>query len=215
MNQNLFRQFLYLYTSSFGNWVSVSGSLIREAGPFTERNLHSRDAAAHLDFTVGRPWGKTALITGYAVRDVLFRPLVREYYSTDAYAGIQQKVGSNLRLSVFADYVRSWRVQDSNWANAQYLRPAFDMKYTVGKHWMVQASGAWSQGKAFHAYDNVQNQFLVSYVRSIQRPLNDGFGDVPVTYPLRFSFGLQQQTFYNFTGGNSTKVLPVVQLTLF
>ena len=59
------------------------------------------------------------------------------------------------------------------------------------------------------------NQFLVSYVRSVQRPLNDGLGDVPVTYPLRFSFGLQQQTFYNFTGGNGTKVLPIVRLTLF
>ena len=37
MNQNLFRQFVYMSTSSFFNWVSVHGFAIREAGPFTER----------------------------------------------------------------------------------------------------------------------------------------------------------------------------------
>ena len=215
MNQNLFRQFLYMYTSSFGNWVSVSGSAVREAGPFTERDLNSRDLAGHLNFLVGRPWGKTALITGYSARDVLFRPLVREYFTTSTYLGVQRRFGQNLRASIFAEYLRSWRVEDNRFAIAQAMRPAFDLEYTAGKHWSVQASGAWSKGEGFHAYDNVNNQFLVSYVRAVQRPLNDGLGDVPVTYPLRFSFGLQQQTFYNFTGGNSTKVLPIVRLTLF
>ena len=37
MNQNLFRQFLYLSTSSIANWLSFSGNVIREAGPFTEQ----------------------------------------------------------------------------------------------------------------------------------------------------------------------------------
>ena len=46
MNQNLFRQYLYLSTSSFFNWVSLEGSVIREAGPFTQQNLRSRDALA-------------------------------------------------------------------------------------------------------------------------------------------------------------------------
>jgi hypothetical protein len=215
MNQNLFRQFLYMYTSAFGNWVSVSGSAIREAGPFTERDLNSRDLSGHLNFLVGRPWGKTALITGYSARDVLFRPLVREYFTTSTYLGVQRRFGQNLRASIFAEYLRSWRVEDNRFAIAQAMRPAFDLDYTAGKHWSVQASGSWSKGEGFHAYDNVNNQFLVSYVRAVQRPLNDGLGDVPVTYPLRFSFGLQQQTFYNFTGGNGTKVLPIVRLTLF
>ena len=74
MNQNLFRQFLYLSTSSFFNWVSVTGSAVHETGPFTEQNLHSRDDSANIEFTVGRPWGNTSLITGYSVRDLLFRP---------------------------------------------------------------------------------------------------------------------------------------------
>src|SRR4029077_13358527 len=46
MSQNLFRQFLYVYTSSFFNWISFTGSAQREAGPFIDRDLHSRDAFA-------------------------------------------------------------------------------------------------------------------------------------------------------------------------
>ncbi len=65
MNQNLFRQFLYLSTSSFYNWISITGSAIHETGPFTEQDLHSRDVAANIEFTVGRPWGNTSLIAGY------------------------------------------------------------------------------------------------------------------------------------------------------
>src|SRR5256885_2214573 len=111
LNQNLFRQFLYVYTSAFGNWVSVNGSLIREAGPFTEMSQHSRDAAGTIEFQVGRPWAKTAMITGYEGRDILFRPLVREYYTTDTYFGIQRKFGASWTAAVLADYLRSWRVQ--------------------------------------------------------------------------------------------------------
>ena len=215
LNQNLFRQFLYVSTSSFFNWVSFTGSVMREAGPFTERNLHSRDAAAKIEFTVGRPWGKTALITGYEARDVLFRPLVREYYTTSTYVGLQRKFGENLRASVFGEYLRAWRVQDSDFSIAQAMRPAFRLDYTRGRHWSVQASGAWSRGEGFHAYDNIQNQILISYLRSVQQPIHDGLENVPVSYPVRFSFGLQQQTFYNFGGNNRTTVRPVFQLNLF
>jgi tetratricopeptide (TPR) repeat protein len=215
LNQNLFRQFLYVSTSSFFNWVSFSGSAMREAGPFTERNLHSRDAAAKVEFTVGRPWGKTALITGYEVRDVLFRPLVREYYTTSTYVGLQRKFGESLRAAVFGEYIRAWRVQDSDFATAQAMRPAFRLDYTRGRHWSFQASGAWSRGEGFHAYDNIQNQILISYLRSVQQPIHDGLENVPVSYPIRFSVGLQQQTFYNFGGSNRTTVRPVFQLNLF
>ena len=215
LNQNLFRQFLYVSTSSFFNWVSFTGSAMREAGPFTERNLHSRDAAAKIEFTVGRPWGRTSLITGYEVRDVLFRPLIREYYTTSTYVGLQHKFGDNLRVAVFGEYLRSWRVQDSDFAIGQAMRPAFRLEYARGRHWSFQASGGWSRGEGFHAYDNIQNQFLISYLRSVQQPIHDRLEDVPVSYPIRFSFGLQQQTFYNFGGSNRTTVRPVIQLNLF
>ena len=73
MNQNLFRQFLYVASSPIGDWLSFSGSLIREAGPFTDQNLHSRDLSGAIDFRLGRPWGKTAFLTGYSTRDLLFQ----------------------------------------------------------------------------------------------------------------------------------------------
>jgi hypothetical protein len=215
MNQNLFRAYLYMYTSPFANWVTVSGSLMREAGPFTEQNLHSRDAAGALNFIVGRPWGKTALITGYSARDVLFRPAIREYYTTSTYAGVQRKVGQNFKVAVFAEYLRSWRVQDNTYAIAQAMRPGFRIDYMVNARWSVQCSGAWWRGDGYHAYDNVNNEIVVSYVRPLQRPVNDGMGEVPVTYPLRFSFGLQQQAFYHFSGNHSSAFLPIVRLSFF
>jgi tetratricopeptide (TPR) repeat protein len=215
INQNLFRQFLYVYSSPFFNWVSFSGTLIRETGPFTEQDLHSRDASAHLDFVVGRPWGKTSLITGYSARDVLFRPLIREYFTTDSYLGVRHRFGDHVKASIIGEYLRSWRVQDNLYAIAQAIRPGFNVEVTPNMHWTITAAGVWSRGEGDHFYDNVGNQLLVSYVRSVQRPLHDGLGEVPVNYPLRFSFGIQQQTFYNFTGSSTTTVLPVVRLSLF
>jgi hypothetical protein len=45
--------------------------------------------------------------------------------------------------------------------------------------------------------------------------VKDGLGDVPISYPMRFSFGLQQQTFYNFSGSAKTTLLPIVHFTLY
>ena len=215
MNQNLFRQFVYLYTSSFMNWFSISGSAMHEAGPFIERDLHSRDLAGRLEFAVGRPWGKTSFITGYAARDVMFRPLVREYFTTSTYVGVQRKFGENIKAAIFGEYLRSWRVQELDFALAQSMRPAFNLEYAATPHWTVRASGRWSRGEGFHVYDNFQNQILLSYVRGWQSPIHDGIGEVPVTYPFRISFGVQQQTFYNFAGNSRTTVLPVIQVNLF
>ncbi|HEY1800232.1 MAG TPA: tetratricopeptide repeat protein [Terriglobales bacterium] len=215
LNQDLFRQFLYVYSSPFWNWLSFTGDAIHESGPFTEQKLSSRDNSASLNFVVGRPWGKTALITGYQARDVQFHPVISEYYTTSVYAGVRRKFGENLEVSAFAEYLRSWRVQDAFWANAEALRPAFRMNYTVSKHWDVQASGIWSRGEGFHAYDNMNDQFLVTYVRPVERSVHDGVGDVPVSYPMSFSFGIQQQTFYDFSGKGRNTFLPVIRLAIF
>jgi hypothetical protein len=41
-------------------------------------------------------------------------------------------------------------------------------------------------------------------------------GEVPVSYPMRFSIGIQQQTFYDFPGSSGkTTLLPIVHFTLF
>ncbi len=93
MNQNLFRQFAYFSSNSFGNWLAVQGSAFHESGPFLDQNLSSSEVGARIQFTVGRPWGRTQLITAYSVRDLTFSPLVREFYSTVTSGGVQHQFG--------------------------------------------------------------------------------------------------------------------------
>ncbi|MEO6964468.1 MAG: tetratricopeptide repeat protein, partial [Acidobacteriaceae bacterium] len=72
LNQNLGRVFTYLSTSSFFNVLSASGYVIYEAGPFTESNVSSKAYTGAIDFRVGAPWGKTALVTGWGLNDQKF-----------------------------------------------------------------------------------------------------------------------------------------------
>ena len=90
MNQNLFRLFGYVSTSSFFNALSMSGYVIRETGPFTESNLHSAALTGAIDFRVGAPWGKTALVTGWGANDQQFSPVNYEDYYTSSYIGIDR-----------------------------------------------------------------------------------------------------------------------------
>ena len=214
MSQNLFRQFLYISTSSFFNWVSVNGSAIREAGPFTDQDLHSRDLSASLDFTVGRPWGRTSLITGYTARDLLFRPLVEEYFNTSSYVGLQRKFGSRLTVAVLAEDLRSWRVQTTQYAIAQALLPGARFELRANSRWNVQGSFLLSRGFGYHEYDNAQSEFLVSYTRPMRGSGKDDASGA-VSHPFRLSFGVQQQTFYDFNGSAKSTVLPIVHFSLF
>ncbi|HXZ79882.1 MAG TPA: tetratricopeptide repeat protein [Terriglobales bacterium] len=216
MNQNLLRQFVYMETSSFGNWLSVHGSLTHETGPFSLQDLHSRDITGTLEFRVGRPWGNNALITGYAARDLLFNPLVREYFTTSTYVGWQHRFNERLKVTGLAEYLRSWRVENSLYALAQAVRPAVRVEYFPNHRWSVEGSFALSRGQGFHDYDNADGQLLVSYMKPIHRAGDDGKGGSRIGYPLKLSFGVEQQTFYNFSGqGGKTEVLPVFHLTLF
>ncbi|MCU1300796.1 MAG: Tetratricopeptide repeat protein [Candidatus Sulfotelmatobacter sp.] len=216
MSQNLFRQFLYISTSSFYNWVAINGSAVHEAGPFTDQRLNSRDLSASLEFTVGRPWGHTSLITGYTVRDLLFHPLVQEYFNTSSYIGLQRKFGNRLTVAVLAEDLRSWRVQNTEFAIAQALLPGGRFEFRASPRWNFQGSFLLSRGMSFHQYDNAQSEFLVSYTRAMHGSVRDDAGGVPVAHPLRFSFGVQQQTFYDFGGtAQKTIILPVVHFSLF
>lgn len=215
MDQNLLRQFVYVASSPIANWVSFSGNVIREAGPFTEQNLHSRDISGAIDFRVGRPWARTTLLTGYNARDLLFRPSIHEYYGTTSYLGLERKFGSRWTASAVAEYLRAWRVEGNQYAIAQTLRPAFGLDANLSEHWSLSATGAWSSGRGFHAYDNMTSGVLVSYVRTHQLQRADGHETASVAYPIRFSFGLQQQTFYDFPGNSHTSVIPVIRLSLF
>jgi tetratricopeptide (TPR) repeat protein len=213
MNQDLFRQFVYVASNPIANYISFSGNVIREAGPFTEQNLHSRDFSGTVDFRLGRPWGKTALLTGYTARDLLFGPAVYEYYQTVSYAGLEHGFGPRIRASAVAEFLRAWRVQNSQYAIAQTLRQRFGIDARLKEHWMLSASSAWSSGRAFHAYDNVTSRIMVSYTRERRLGGNLGSETATVAYPLRFSFGLDQQSFYDFPGHGGTKIVPAAQFT--
>jgi tetratricopeptide (TPR) repeat protein len=216
MSQNLFRQFLYISTSSFKNWVSFNGSGVREAGPFTDQNLHSRDLAATAEFTVGRPWGHTSLLTGYMVRDLLYRPLIEEYFNTSTYIGLQQKFGSRLTAAVLAEDLRSWQVQNTNYAIAQAFLPGGRFDFRASPRWEVQGSFLLSRGEGYHEYDNAQSQFVAAYTHTNRVGSRDEgkFGAL-MNHSFRFSFGVQQQTFYSFAGGSRNTILPVIHFTLF
>ena len=187
MNQNLFRQFVYLSTSSFFNWLSVKGFALHESGPFTESNLHSRDLAGAIEFRVGRPWANTALITGWGARDEQFNPIIREFYYTSTYAGIEQRFTDNLHLRAVGEYLRSWRVEGQQFAIAQAFRPAANIDYTFKRNWSVEGSVAYSRNMGFHVYDSVQGGFSVSYAMPIRRMFEENGQSLALRYPIRFS----------------------------
>jgi len=217
MNQQLFRQYLYLSTSPFFNWLSVRGSAIHESGPFTDQDLSSRDLAADIEFEVGRPWGRTALVTGYSARDLLFRPLVREFFTTSTWVGLEHKFGQKTTVTGLGKYIRSWRVQDLSFATAQILVPGMRLEIKPNDRWSIDGSMDFTRGEGFHLYDNVQSGFLISYMKPLRRSVDDGSGALAVDYPLRFSVGLQQQSFFSYAGtpGSTSAWRPFLQISIF
>jgi hypothetical protein len=215
MNQNLFRQFVYLSTSSFFNWVSLKGYAIHESGPFTQSDLRSRDVAGALEFRVGRPWGKTAFVTGWGARDEQFFPLIREFYYTSTYGGVERQFGENLHLRAVGEYLRSWRVEEQQFAIAQAFRPAATIDYSIGRNWAVEGSFAYSRNMGFHVYDAVDSGFSVSYAMPFGRAFEENGQKLPLRYPIRFSAGLQQETFFNFSGGNNQQFRPFIRISVF
>ncbi len=219
MDQNLFRQFVYANTNALGNWLTIRGEGIHESGPFTLRNLHSRELVGRLEFQVGRPWGKTSLITGYVADDLLFRPLVREWFSTSSYIGLERRWGRKLTVRALAQYIRGWRVQDLSYVIAQSMRPGAQVRYRPAKNWTIDANFALSRGMGLHTYDNATSGIFVTYQRALRRPVDDGLGTVPVDYPLRISAGVENDTFYNFNGaggvGSQMIMRPVIRISIF
>jgi tetratricopeptide (TPR) repeat protein len=219
MNQNLFRQFVYASTNALGNWLVIRAEAIHETGPFSMRDLRSRELVGRLEFQVGRPWGKTSLLTGYVVDDLLFRPLVREWFTTSSYIGVERRWGQKLTVRAIAQYIRGWRVQELDYVLGQSLRPGAEIRYRPAKNWTVDANFALSRGMGMHTYDNATSGIFVTYQRGLRRTLADGMGTVPVDYPLRISAGVENDTFYNFksAGGVGSQMImrPVIRITIF
>jgi len=215
MNQNLFRTFIYMTTSSFFNAISASGYLIRESGPFTEVNEHSRALGGALDFRVGAPWGKTALLTGWGANDQVFTPIKIEDYYTSSYIGLEHRFSEHLLARGLVEDLRAWRVVGGNSAIAQNLRPAASIDFTPKRNWEIQASTSFSSTRGFHVYDATRNGFSVSYAMPFRRKFHDDSGDVVLQYPIRFSAGLQEETFFNFAGGQKQQLRPFFQVSIF
>lgn len=215
MNQNLFRVYSYLTTSSFFNAVSVSGFVFREGGAFTQTNLNSRELGGALDFRVGAPWGKNALITGWGVDDEVFRLTHTEDYVSSSYVGFQHKFSDRLNLSALAEDVRAWRIFGTRWGIAQNLRPAGSIDFVPSRNWDVKFSTAYSNTRGFHVYDATQNGFSVSYALPFRHVFHDRSEPLTVEYPIRFSAGVQDEDFFNFTGAQNQQLRPYFEISIF
>jgi hypothetical protein len=219
LNQNLFRVFTYMSTSSFFNLISVSGFVLREAGPFTEENLHSATLAGALDFRVGAPWGKAALITGWGASKQTFNPLTNENYYTSSYVGLERRFGERLDVKALVEDLRAWRIVEtnsgSNSAIAQAVRPVATVQYSPARNWSMQATAAYSNTLGFHDYDAVQSGFSASYAVPFHRGFKEETGEVSLQYPIRFSGGIQQESFFNFPGVHSEQFRPYFNISLF
>jgi hypothetical protein len=215
LDQNLFRQSLYMQTSPLWNWLAIRGTGMHEAGPFTQQNLTSSDWYGTLEFQIGRPWGNTAMLTGYSVRDLNYNPLHQEWYQTSSYIGLQRKFGEKMTAAALWEYIRAWAVNGTLFGTGQAIVPAFRFNYQFNRRWDLNANFAWSSGRSFHSYDNMEGGFFISYQKPLRRSMNDGAGEVAVKYPLRFSFGFEQQAFYNYPGTGQVQWHPAFRLTLF
>jgi tetratricopeptide (TPR) repeat protein len=219
VNQNLFRQFVYLSSSPLFNALTIRGQAYHESGPFTMQHLSSGEKGARIDFTVGRPWGKNALVVGYTIRDLQFNPIVSEFFSTSSYIGFQRKFGQRVTITPMVEMIRSWRVQAPQYARAEVFMPAGSFEYRPTEKWTVNGNFAWQSGRGkdplLHAYDNMQSGIYISYLKPLRQNRRDGLGEFPVEYPIRFSFGVQEQDFFNLAGHGQTEIVPVIRLTLF
>jgi len=215
MDQNLFRVYSYLSTSSFFNAIAATGFLMREAGPFTHSGLYSRELAAKVDFRVGSPWGKTALLTGYGVDDLLFKSAYIEYYLTSSYIGFEHRFSPSLDVKALAEDVRSWRIYQSHWGISQNLRPAGSIDFIPRRNWDLQFSSAYSSVRGFHIYDATQNGISLSYSRPLHRTFSENSTPLSLQYPIRFSAGIQQETFPNFPGAQNQTFRPYAEISIF
>lgn len=221
MNQNLFRAFAYVSTGSFFNALSASGYVIREGGPFTESPIDEHATAGAIDFRVGAPWGRTALVTGWGANHQQFESQQEgnsENYYTSSYIGLTHRFATHLNVEAIAEDLRTWRIvpfSPIHSAIAQALRPAGTIDFSPSRYWDIQVSSSYENTRGFHVYDMLQNSFALSYTRPLGRTFNDETGEVKLKYPLRISAGMQAENFLNFTNGQSQQFRPYVSITLF
>jgi hypothetical protein len=112
--------------------------------------------------------------------------------------------------------VRSWRVFDLDYAIAQILVPGARFEYKVNDRWSVNGAVDFTRGEGFSNYNNAQSGFFVTYMKPLHRSINEATGSLPVEYPLSFSIGMQQQTFFDYVGPSKTSTFsPTIRISLF
>jgi tetratricopeptide (TPR) repeat protein len=228
MDQNIGRLFAYMSTGSFWDAVSVNASVVHDFGPFTEIPLHESTLAGTVDFRVGAPWAKTALVTGWGSNDQIFTSGSlgnTENYFTTSYIGLTHRFSPHLNIEGIAEDWRAWRVVPFvvtpgtfivHSGIAQAIRPAGTVNYSPARNWQIQFSTAYENTRSFHVYDMTQNGFSLSYTRPFGRSMDEDTGTVHVRYPIRFSAGVQEETFPNYTGiGRNQEFRPYVSINLF
>ena len=227
MNQNMGRLFVYMSTGSFFDALSVNAYVLHDFGSFTEIPLHESTLGAAVDFRVGAPWSKTALVTGWGSNDQQFTSSTlgnSENYYTSSYIGLTRRFSTHLNIEGIMEDLRSWRVvpyvfSPGNFVMhsgiAQALRPAGTVNYSPARNWDFQFSTAYENTRTFHVYDMTQNGISLSYVRPLGRSYNEDTGTVHLKYPIRFSGGVQEESFPSFAGGKSQEFRPYVSINIF
>jgi hypothetical protein len=221
LNQNLFRVFTYASTSSFLNAVAADGFFSFELGSFTETPISERALTGAINFRVGAPWGKTALLTGWGINDQKFPSRQigdSENYYTSSYVGLSHRFSSHLNAEAIVEDLRAWRIvpfSPLHSAISQALRPAAKIDYSPTREWNIQVSTSFESTRGFHSYDMTQNGFSLSYIRPLDRTFNDKTGKVHLKYPIRISAGLREETFLNFAHGQNQQYRPYVSVTIF
>jgi len=221
MNQNLFRVFTYGTTSSFFNAVSANGFISAEFGPFTETPIDERMVTGAINFRVGTPWGKNALVTGWGATNQMFNSSSlgnSRNFNTSSYIGLSRTFSPKLSAEAIVEDIRAFRIEPYSpihSAISQGLRPAATVHYSPTKRWDFQASSSYESTRGFHVYDMTENAFTVSYVRPLDRMFNEGTGEMHLKYPIRFSAGVRQEGFINFGQGSNEKLVPYFSLTIF
>ena len=150
MNQNLFRQFVYVNSSSFGNWLSFNGSLYHEAGPFTATGykLSSNDVGDHVAIHRGTAVGQDRVHHRlHAPRSDVQPAGAAVLHHLDLRRPSAQVLDQKLTVSLLGEYIRSFRVQDTLWATAQVLRPVGTIQYNVNHSWSVDGQFAYERGR--------------------------------------------------------------------
>jgi len=136
-----------------------------------------------------------------------------EAYYTSSYIGIERKFGERLNLKAIAEDVRAWRIVGANWGNAQNLRP--QQPWTSLQ--TINGCAGFNRLFRHQEFSRLRHDpkwFSISYAR----PFRANSMTIPngrLEYPIRFSAGIQQESFFNFTGDQNQQFRPYVRISLF